>query len=66
VIKELRLRLRSSGAKERKDENGEDGAAEQVWRIRVRRTVEEGKWWSESDIKDFKDRMFFPLSASRS
>lgn len=35
----------------RRDERG--------YYLRARRTVEEGRWWSEEDIKVYKDRMSF-------
>jgi hypothetical protein len=28
------------------------------WRLRARRHVEEGHWWSENDIKEYSDRKF--------
>jgi len=35
---------------------GRDGRG---YYLRARRTVEEGRWWSEQDIKAYKDRMSF-------
>jgi hypothetical protein len=28
------------------------------WRLRARRFVEEGRWWSEDDINEYSDRKF--------
>jgi hypothetical protein len=28
----------------------------QGWRLRARRVVEEGRWWSENDINEYSDR----------
>jgi hypothetical protein len=28
------------------------------WRLRARRVVEEGRWWSENDINEYSDRKF--------
>lgn len=28
----------------------------QGWRLRARRSVEEGRWWTEEDIKGYSDR----------
>jgi len=32
---------------------GEEGRR---WRLRVRRTTEEGRWWTEVEVDSFKDR----------
>jgi hypothetical protein len=33
------------------------------WRLRARRFVEEGRWWSENDINEYSDCKFgFPYS----
>jgi hypothetical protein len=35
----------------------EEGTLE-GWRLRARRVVEEGRWWSENDINEYLDRTF--------
>jgi hypothetical protein len=37
--------------------NKEPGSVE-GWRLRARRVVEEGRWWSENDINEYSDRKF--------
>jgi len=35
----------------------EEGTSE-GWRLRARRVMEEGRWWSENDINEYSDRKF--------
>jgi len=39
--------------------NIEEGNLE-GWRLRARRVVEEGRWWSENGINEYSDRKFGP------
>ena len=38
-------------------EGTEEGTSE-GWRLRARRVMEEGRWWSENDINEYSDRKF--------
>jgi hypothetical protein len=34
----------------------EGGQEDEKWRLRVNRSMEEGRWWTEAEVLAFKDR----------
>jgi hypothetical protein len=51
----LQLSRQSGGSRTQGQTEDKDGNTE-GWRLRARRYAEEGRWWSEDDIKAYSDR----------